>query len=324
MMISNFLLKKIMNNFSIIIPTNRERFIKNIYDYYSKTKLQIIVVHNLDENFEKFETKNIKFYFSDKKNILERILDISDKMNTEYSLIFSDDDFIFEESVHRCIDFLNKNPEFSSAQSLCFNFNYKNLSSLYNQSGINIDLVYRQKDSKIRNMRLFQSLTYRYVDRVYSIVKTKCLLDLINSFKPLMKDYRETWELFHIVCLTLKGRDYIDQQVGWLKGQHLNNLHKFEKNDITTWIFEKKFQKLFYDSLKKFSKKQNINNYSSLYLTIIFYIFKLKVLLSGNFPLFRKFLKFLRFRRYKKIKNSIKIIFLKYLDNVNIIRNILN
>lgn len=323
-MISNFLLKKIMNNFSIIIPTNRERFIKNIYDYYSKTKLQIIVVHNLDENFEKFETKNIKFYFSDKKNILERILDISDKMNTEYSLIFSDDDFIFEESVHRCIDFLNKNPEFSSAQSLCFNFNYKNLSSLYNQSGINIDLVYRQKDSKIRNMRLFQSLTYRYVDRVYSIVKTKCLLDLINSFKPLMKDYRETWELFHIVCLTLKGRDYIDQQVGWLKGQHLNNLHKFEKNDITTWIFEKKFQKLFYDSLKKFSKKQNINNYSSLYLTIIFYIFKLKVLLSGNFPLFRKFLKFLRFRRYKKIKNSIKIIFLKYLDNVNIIRNILN
>jgi hypothetical protein len=323
-MTSDFLLKKIMNNFLIIIPTNREKFIKNISNYYSKTRLQVIVVHNLEKNFGEFETKNIKFYFSDKKNILERVLDISDKINTEYSLIFSDDDFILEESVYRCIEFLNKNPEFSSAQSLCFNFSYENLSSLNNQSGINTDLINRQKDSKNNNIRLFQSLTYRYVDRVYSIVKTECLLDLINSFKPLMKNYRETWELFHIVCLTLKGRDFIDQQIGWFKGQHLNNLHKFEKNDITTWIFEKKFQKLFYDCLKKFSKKQNINNYSSLYLTIIFYIFKFKVLLSGNFLLFRKFLNFLRYRRCKKIKNDTKIIFLKYLDKVNIVRNILN
>ena len=100
-MISNFLLKKkIMNNFLIIIPTNRETFIKNIYNYYSKTKLQIIVVHNLRINFEEFKTNNIKYYFSEKKNILERVLDISDKMNTEYSLIFSDDDFVLEESVY--------------------------------------------------------------------------------------------------------------------------------------------------------------------------------------------------------------------------------
>ena len=320
----NFLLKKIMNKFLIIIPTNRERFIKNIYNYYSKTRLEVIVVHNLEKNFGEFETKNIKFYFSDKKNILERVLDISDKINTEYSLIFSDDDFILEDSVYRCIDFLNKNPEFSSAQSLCFNFSYENLSSLNNQSGINTDLINRQKDSKNNNIRLFQSLTYRYVDRVYSIVKTKCLLDLINSFRPLIKDYRETWELFHIVCLTLKGRDFIDQQIGWFKGQHPNNFHKFEKNDTTTWIFEKKFQKMFYESLNKFSKKQNINNYPLVYLIIIIYIFKLKVLLVGYFPLFRKFLDFLRFRRSKKIKKEANIIFSKYLDNANIVRNILN
>ena len=323
MMISNFLLKKIMNNFLIIIPTNREAFIKNIYNYYSKTKLQIIVVHNLEKNFDEFKTNNIKFYFSYKKNILERVLDISDKMNTEYSLIFSDDDFVLEESVYRCIDFLNKNPEFSSAQGLCFNFNYENLSSLHNHNGINIDLINRQKDSKIKNIRLFQSLTNRYVDRVYSILKTKCLLDLINSFKPLMKDYRETWELFHIVCLTLKGRDYIDQQIGWLKGQHSNNLHRFEVNDANTWIFDKKFQNLFYDCLRKFSIKQNINNYSFSYLIMIMYIFKFKLILLGKFDIFKNFLHFIRKKRNKKLKNIKKNIFEKYINRIHVVKNIL-
>jgi len=312
-----------MKNFQLIIPINRETFIENICSYYSKTNIDVMIVHNLNKNFVQFETDNIKFYYSNESNFLVRILEISDQINSEYCQIFSDDDFIFETNINDCINFLKINRNYSSAQGLSFGFDYNNASSLELYEGLSFNNINRLHDSKIKNIRLFHSFTSRYVDRAFSIMKKDCLISILNSYKKISKTYPECWELYFIVCLTMAGRDIAIQDVGWIKGQHEKNLHKTQKTGPEERILTINFLLLFHSCLQDFSKAQKLINYSIAYLTVILFIYKFKIILLGRFRILRNFLHFVKNKRNKKLKYLKKNIFEKYINKIHVVKDIL-
>jgi hypothetical protein len=243
-------------------------------------------------------------------------------LTESYCQIFSDDDFIFEDTLNKSIEYLKNNYQYSSAQGLQIDFYYKNFKV---PKAIDIDysLINRETDSRFKNIRLFQAFTNRFVNRVYSVVKKEILLDILKSAKPLLTNYYQCMEIYFICCLTLIGKDKIFQEIGWMKGQHDDNLHKNEKYLADYWILNKKFFLLFYSCLNNFSKKRNINNFLFFYLFFIFFIFKIKLILIGYSKFFKiLFNKIGNLERNKKTKLSEDIYF-KDIKKIQRIKNFL-
>jgi glycosyltransferase domain-containing protein len=298
-----------MEDFCLIIPTNRLIFIKNIINFYSATKINVKIVHNLKVNFDNYKFYNIQFVYIEDKNPFKRVAKLLKVLNESYCQIFSDDDFVFEDTLIKSVDYLKNNLDYSSAQGLQLNFYYENLNK-FEFDDLNFPLINRESDSFFKNIRLFQAFTSRYVDRIYSISKKEILLDILETAEPLFIEYQQCMEIYFICCLTMVGRDKVFQEIGWMKGQHANNLHKNEKYLTDYWIFNKKFISLFFLCLKNYSKRRKIKNFSFIYFIIVLFIFKIKIILVGYFKGFRIFFSKIRnLEKKKKIKLAEDIYF---------------
>lgn len=311
-----------MYDFCLIIPTNRILFIKSIVNFYSATQIKVKIVHNLKVNFNYYKFNNIQFIYIEEPNPFKRVSKLLKKLNESYCQIFSDDDFVFEDILIKSVDYLKKNPDYSSAQGLQLNFYYENLNR-FESDDLDFPLINRESDSFFKNIRLFQAFTSRYVDRIYSITKKEILLDILESAEPLFIEYHQCLEIYFICCLTMVGRDKVFQEIGWMKGQHSNNLHKSEKYLADYWIFNKKFISLFFLCLKNFSKRRKIKSFSFIYLALVLFIFKIKIILIGYFKVFRVFFSKIRNLEKKKKTKLVKDIYLKDILKIKNLKNII-
>jgi hypothetical protein len=226
--------------------------------------------------------------------------------------------FVFEDTLIKSLDYLKKNRDYSSAQGLQLNFYYEN-PNRFEFDDLDFPLINRESDSVFKNIRLFEAFTSRYVDRIYSITKREILLDILESAEPLFAEYNQCMEIFFICCLTMVGRDKVFQEIGWIKGQHANNLHKNEKYLADYWIFNKQFISLFFLCLKNYSKRRKIKNFYFIYFITVLFIFKIKIILVGYFKIFRIFLS--KIRNLEK-KNKIKLAEDIYFKDILKIQNI--
>lgn len=310
-----------LDKFCLIIPCNRTKFIKNLNNYYSKTKIKIKIIHNLNSIniLKSYNSKNIKFIYDKNENIFFRILNGLKLTKEKYCMIAGDDDFLIEETVRKSINFLEKNKNFVSAQGLILSFDYKKKKLDY--KNIDISLINEEIDSKYKYLRLFQAIHTRYRDRICTITKKKILIKIFESAKNLRKNYLEFIELYITICLTLLGRDMCFQDIGYLKGQHELNSHKHYKNNYLTWIFEKKFIETFYLSLKKFKKNYRIQLLFFFLLTMLFF-FKIRVILRGRYKLVKFFSNTVTNLINKGRINKTKMIYNKNIKKITRIINI--
>jgi len=177
-----------MKNFYLIIICNRINFLKNVHAFYSCTDIQVKIVHNLLVNLDQYKAPNIDFFFNQNTNPFERALELLKNSNVSYCQLFSDDDFVFEDVICKSVDFLENNSDFVSCQGLLLNFDYRD-TEIHSPEKIDSSIINKEDDSKNKNFRFFQSLTSRFVDRIYSITKKEVLIDIIDTAKPLFKNY---------------------------------------------------------------------------------------------------------------------------------------
>ena len=76
-----------MDDFCLIIPTNRLLFIKNICNFYSKTKIKVKIVHNLQSNFDSYNFSNIEFIKYEEKNLYKRVLKLLRNLKENYCIL---------------------------------------------------------------------------------------------------------------------------------------------------------------------------------------------------------------------------------------------
>ena len=160
-----------------------------------------------------------------------------------------------------------------------------------------------------------------YIQNYIKINKNMHNKEVTERAEQLFDDYSQSMELYFICCLTLIGRDNVFMDIGWMKGQHDNNLHKKENYLTDYWIFNRKFILLFFACLNNFSNKKKINNFSFIYLLFTFFIFKIKIIAVGYSNLSRIFFEKIRnFEKKKKIKFAQDI----YFNNIIKVNNIKN
>jgi glycosyltransferase domain-containing protein len=120
---------------SIIIPThNRQDYLSRILTYYAgfKEKFKIIIADSSDGKTKKInekiiasmsnlDIKNLNFY-SPKIKVTPKITNAIDYVRTKYCVFCADDDFITPNGMHKSIEFLRKNSDFSVAHGSYIKF----------------------------------------------------------------------------------------------------------------------------------------------------------------------------------------------------------
>lgn len=133
-----------MSKVNLIIPThNRTEYLKRILNYYqmSKTDFDFIIA---DSSTPRIRTDNKKIILSySTLNILyvdkfdkklaqsQKFAEMVKYAKNKYVVFCADDDFIIPSAIKKCVDFLEKNPDYSAAQGSYIGFQlYRTLLGL--------------------------------------------------------------------------------------------------------------------------------------------------------------------------------------------------
>ena len=159
-----------LENLTIIIITyNRYNYLKRLLNFFIsfKSDLKILV---LDSSSKKILNQNIISLLKS-KNILwkkydseiffpKKIADACKLIDTKYTVLCADDDFIFPNALKKCINFLDNNNEFSS----CFGVHYKHFSKKFFFKNI---LCFEKKFSK--NFEISDDTSYKRIKKYLSM-----------------------------------------------------------------------------------------------------------------------------------------------------------
>ena len=164
-------------NITIVVPTyNRCSYLKRLLKYYTETnlKLNIIVADSSTTEFsvinkticEKYGC-NIKYLKFDPNIIFYKKLSlVLNSINTPYTVFNADDDFVLPSGMAECINFLEKNHDYSVAHGIA-------VFCIVNSQAITSIYPYRQSSicSEKSEMRLISHLS-DYTTTFYSIHRT--------------------------------------------------------------------------------------------------------------------------------------------------------
>ena len=183
-----------MTKCTIIIPTyNRPNYLMRLLDYYNKygREFNIIIADASSNENKKLNKKNISLFpnlkiiylddYPSKINAYYKICDALNRVNTKYSVLCADDDFITPNGINKSVDFLEKNSDFTVAHGYYISFYLKN-----NKNFFWIPFSDRKSItfSEPKSRLIFYLLNPYTTPSFYGVHKTKYLK---WSFKELIK-----------------------------------------------------------------------------------------------------------------------------------------
>ncbi len=119
---------KALNKVTIIVPTyNRHKFLSKLLQFYESYSFPspILILDSSNTDINKNELTDFFHHqqvtykkFNSSTLPITKICNGMQFVNTEYSVICADDDFIIPQSLERCVEFLENNTEYAIAQGL--------------------------------------------------------------------------------------------------------------------------------------------------------------------------------------------------------------
>lgn len=195
-----------LSDITIIIPTyNRPRQLNRLLSYYSKFKFQIIVGDSSPNSFPNLKKyKNIKYYHYPNFPYAKKLPLIYNKVRTKYVLFCADDDFILPKAIKKCVEFLEKNPDYNSAHGhyVFFEDHQRSLAVYpFYLKSINLDISSNKPSERVKH------LLSLYMQLLYAVTKTS---DIKLAFKLLRRNPKikndNLVELFQAIILCINGK----------------------------------------------------------------------------------------------------------------------
>ena len=331
----------ILDKLTIIIFTyKRYDYLKRLLEFYN----------NYDYNFNflildstPFEPNDIEFsiYLKNCVNIkwikydesiffIDKIEDGCKYLETEYSVLCADDDFIFPSALLKSIKFLNNNSDYSSCHGLYYNYKIEYINKNYK---LNFSLIYGKRYGGNENTifnRLYNYLTGKTQYYPFYAVQRTVQFKLVWQYSKI---YAKDWafgEIFPCASILILGKMKIfnypyslrePNNFNWYNNERLKKMYEINKvnksiEGLTKLILNDKtyksefisenlnlmFNLLLKNKLKAKTKKTRITR---IRLTFNYYYFKF---------LYKKVLK----QDYYILYN---IITKYHLDSINISRS---
>ena len=309
-------------NYRILIPTNRSDFLSQICKFYKEQDLKVTIVHDFILKKKYKKNKKIKFLYL-KNSVANRLKFALKNIKEKYVCIIGDDDFIFKDSIIKSVKFLEKNKNYSDAQGLHHRFEVCGKRTKLYPRHIKAMMGFKS-DFQTPLGRVFQSFTYKFVDKFYSVMKTKDVYKIAKSSIPLENYSRVSVEYYWIVCCALMGKSKILNNLHCFRREHKKNDAKLSKEkSLDESLSDPEFRKIFYNCIKKFQKLKKIKKIiSKNQLFFLLNIFKLKIKLKGRFTSIRKIFELIRFLREKKLEIDYRTMIKKEANKYNKIQKI--
>lgn len=114
----------ICSKLTIVIPTHyRHSYLKRLLDYYSREDIRILVADSTDERFPHpaLSTK-VSYIHYPETSYADKMAAIFNNVETDYAVLCADDDFLVPSTLKQCLQFLERNPEYSSVQGNAVRF----------------------------------------------------------------------------------------------------------------------------------------------------------------------------------------------------------
>ena len=111
----------------IIILHNRHPNLDRLLEFYNNFTDPVIVADSSVQKhvFAKETKSNVTYLYMPGTTYTQKIELVLNKVGTPYVALCADDDFIIERGLYSCLDFLNSNTDYSSAQGIIVKY-YKN------------------------------------------------------------------------------------------------------------------------------------------------------------------------------------------------------
>ena len=177
------------HNFTLLIPThNRPHYLKRALDYYQSISFKFLIVI-YDSSKEKFAFKypslNIDYHHVPHLSYIQKMMHGVSKLQTPYSAICADDDFIIQSGIEKCISFLRENDDYVSVQGHVSRFmKYEEFIFCPDEfHAVGGDICHPKAQDRIT-----YGVTENFIQTFFSIFKTKALQDIFKNANHL--DYQ--------------------------------------------------------------------------------------------------------------------------------------
>ncbi len=138
------------DSYTIIVNTyNRHKYLKRLLNFYDQydDHINILILDSSSKDPDKelnllFDKKNIEYHrYVPSTFMPEKIAKGCKYIKTPYVLICADDDFAIPQAILKCVNFLNQNTDYSSAQGVTYKHlvsgNDKEINFIFKKSIVN-------------------------------------------------------------------------------------------------------------------------------------------------------------------------------------------
>ena len=165
---------------TIIIPTyNRTKFLLRSIKYWQYSDFNVIVADGSREPTKCSLPARWIYLHDSQASILERWRNAIKLVKTPYVAICADDDFHGFIAVKKCVQFLEKNIEYTSAQGRYLFCKAQNI----NRISVGYEKCWKYEVSEVSaDKRMLQSVT-PYMHHIYAVHRTGNLLEAISGYR---------------------------------------------------------------------------------------------------------------------------------------------
>jgi len=168
---------------TIVIPTiNRPQLLKRALDYWGVTDYSVIVADGSESAFSGDLPDNVRYIHDAISRPWERWHDALCQVKTPYVAVCGEDDFLSMNGVKQCLEFLNSNKDYVSAQGHGVEFTVDGMDNIAvgafmeKRAGMHID-------ADTADERMHQLFEEVYMFQMFSVYRTHMLQLVLASVK---------------------------------------------------------------------------------------------------------------------------------------------
>lgn len=184
---------------TVVIPTyNRHRYLKRLLEYFKGcNSCRIIVADSTETIFSNRDDYNISYFHLPELGFAEKMVYVYELIDTPYAVICADDDFIIPEAIDKCVEFLERNNDYSSCSGNSITFYTEYLKK---HDFVSLDInSHKEYDKELLTDRL-QYHFDNYFTLMYSVHRTEIMQSFLKDFSNIKQPFiREVAQSFYLL-----------------------------------------------------------------------------------------------------------------------------
>ena len=186
----------------LIFSCNRSHYLRRAIKYWALSPWPVIISDGSDESLNVDLPSHMTYLHRPGDTIQSRIIELSKKAATPYSVLAPDDDFHTFGGIEKSLSFLKKNLDYSMTQGLYTRYR---VDLFHKKPLMHQDYQYASKylfDDTKPEKRMIAAMTAPTMHYCYAVMRTELLRNVVNAMEGVRDMSRSTFELsFNMIAL---------------------------------------------------------------------------------------------------------------------------